>query len=203
MNLIVTDLTALLSGASELYGAFPNETAKNVAQKLSVLASSLCEWRITPDSAPPPASAFLRHALKMTDRHPSTAAVPADPASLPWQEGKAGMPASFTGRYMFCTLVGPDSQIVAGDFLFGLYLQAPHSDYPRHSHVAEEYYSVLSGHAAWEKDRGGYTALPPGACILHESNQWHAMRTGDEPLLAMWIWTGDLSNDSYRMACSD
>ena len=196
---MVTDLTGLLMAASDVYAGFAAKPAKELARKLAFLASSLSEWQSTPDPAPPPARVFLRQALAAVDRHPATASIPGDPAALPWQEGKAGVPESFRGRYMFCTLVGPESQVVADDFLFGLYLQAPQTVYPRHCHAAEEYYAVLSGHAAWEKNRDGFVTQPPGSCIQHESNQWHAMRTAGEPLLALWAWTGELSNDSYRL----
>jgi hypothetical protein len=37
----------------------------------------------------------------------------------------------------------------------------------------------------------------PGTLIRHASNERHAARTGAQPLLALWVWLGDLNFDSY------
>ena len=203
MGTVAVDLSPLLSGASALYRTFPDEPARTVADRLSALASAgafLDAPALTSPPAPPlPASAFLGPALTAADRLPLTGSIPADPALLPWEEGTKEMPAHFKSRYMFCTLVGPDAPVAAEDFYFGLYLQSPEADYPPHAHAAEEFYIVLSGHAGWEKNRDGHIVLPPGSRIRHAPDQWHAMRTAGDPLLATWAWTGDLSNESYRL----
>ena len=45
---------------------------------------------------------------------------------------------------------------------FGLYVQAPESFYPPHSHAAEEFYYVLSGTARWQKGEEAFSLKPPG-----------------------------------------
>lgn len=198
MSPAAVDLSDLLAGAAGLYRGYPDEAARRVADRLAALAPSAGRVAM-PDGVMLPVSEYLPRALASAGRHPLATTVPANPALLPWQQGMIEMPAGFRGRYMFCTLVGPGLPVEADDLLFGLYLQAPNTDYPSHAHAAVEFYAVLSGTAAWEKNRDGYTVQTPGTCIHHETHQWHAMRTGDDPLLAIWAWTGDLSNETYRL----
>lgn len=199
MNRPDTDLSALLSGAGDLYRGFDKGAASYVAERLAALASS--DSRVTvPDPKGPglSAAAGLATALTAETALTLTDTIPGDLSRLPWEEGTIPMPGGFGGKSMFCTLVGPGSLIPADAYYVGLYLQSPHADYPRHAHAAEEFYIVLSGSAEWEKGHDGYAIQPPGALIHHAPDQWHAMRTGDEPLLALWAWTGDLSDESFR-----
>lgn len=198
MSPVAVDLSALLAGAADLYRHFPAGAADEVADRLAALAPS-ATGALMPGDPAPPVSEYLQQALASPARHALAASVPADPVLLPWQEGKFVMPAGFKGRYMFCVLVGPEEPVRADDMLFGLYMQAPNTDYPSHAHAAVEYYAVLSGEADWERNRDGYAPQPPGSCILHASYQWHAMRTGCDPLLAIWAWTGDLATETYKM----
>ncbi len=92
-------------------------------------------------------------------------------------------------------LVGPEAPFRSSEVCFGLTLIGPHSYYLPHCHPAIELYRVLAGTAEWTA--AGQTVMrPPGAYILHPSNVVHAMRTGDELLLAIYSWTGDLISPS-------
>ena len=92
-------------------------------------------------------------------------------------------------------LVGPDAPFRSGEVCFGLTLIGPNSYYLPHRHPAVELYRVLAGSAQWTA--GEQTAMqPPGAYILHPTNSVHAMRTGEEPLLAIYSWTGDVVSPS-------
>jgi mannose-6-phosphate isomerase-like protein (cupin superfamily) len=75
---------------------------------------------------------------------------------------------------------------IAGGFL----LLAPHLVYPDHHHTAEEIYIPLTGGAQWRMGEGGFAVRPAGAIIHHPSGVSHAMRTDDEPLLALYLWRG-------------
>ena len=66
----------------------------------------------------------------------------------------------------------------------------PDIDYPDHHHVAEEIYIPLTGGTEWRMGDGAFAARAAGEVIHHASNVSHAMRTGDEPLLALYLWRG-------------
>jgi hypothetical protein len=72
---------------------------------------------------------------------------------------------------------------------------APRTLYPNHFHSAVELYLVLGGRAEWRCGAEPWARRPPGAFILHPSRIGHAMRTLDEPLLALFAWHGILESD--------
>ena len=51
------------------------------------------------------------------------------------------------------------------------------------------------GTAEWRRGDAPWVRRPPGAVILHRSQIGHAMRSLDEPLLALYAWHGDLESD--------
>lgn len=78
------------------------------------------------------------------------------------------------------------------DVLVGLFLLGPHNLYPEHKHPAAEMWVVLSGKAKWKRGHEKWVTREPGEYFIHTPNESHAMQTFDEPLLAIWAWTGDL-----------
>ena len=78
-----------------------------------------------------------------------------------------------------------DNDTVAGGFL----ILGPGIDYPDHHHVAEEIYIPLTGGTDWRMGDGAF-GRAAGEVIHHASNVNHAMRTGEEPLLALYLWRG-------------
>ncbi len=52
---------------------------------------------------------------------------------------------------------------------------------------------MLGGRARWQRGGEPWTARPPGAFILHTSGVAHAMATAAEPLLALYVWYGDMA----------
>jgi len=92
-------------------------------------------------------------------------------------------------RIAFAELIGPEAPFISRSVCLGLTLIAPRTLYPAHKHPAVELYYVVSGAAEWTA--GAHSQIkPPGTYILHQSNCIHAMRTGNEPLLAVYTWTG-------------
>ncbi|WP_419904858.1 dimethylsulfonioproprionate lyase family protein [Kiloniella sp.] len=98
-----------------------------------------------------------------------------------------------------CNLVGKIGSAQTNPFLFssnnilcGLFYLGPNQLYPEHKHPAVELYVVLSGKADWKRGRKDWQSRDPGEYFFHASNQPHAMRTNDEPLLALWAWSGDI-----------
>ena len=114
---------------------------------------------------------------------------------LPWTyhyESRRGE-EDLASRIAFAELIGPDGPMDAPDARIGFTLLAPRTLYPMHAHPAVELYWVLSGHARWTSGHADAT-VPPGAFVLHRCNEPHAMQTTDEPLLALWGWSGDIDS---------
>ena len=76
--------------------------------------------------------------------------------------------------------------------LVGFTLQAPGIVYPLHRHKASEVYHVISGTAEWQRDGEPWRRRLPGEWLYHASDQGHAMRTSDEPLLTLVAWIDHL-----------
>ncbi len=99
--------------------------------------------------------------------------------------------AGLENNMAWAELIGPIAPRVSRKVCFGLTLIGPHTTYPLHHHPAVEVYSVVVGNATWTLE-GQSTIHPPGTVILHPRNALHAMKTHDEPLLAIYSWTGDI-----------
>jgi quercetin dioxygenase-like cupin family protein len=92
-------------------------------------------------------------------------------------------------------IVGKLAPFRSASVCLGLTLIAAGSFHPPHRHPAVELNHVLARHPEWTA--GPDTRVPrPGAFILHDSGIVHAMRTGHEPLLALYTWTGDVVSPS-------
>ncbi len=87
-------------------------------------------------------------------------------------------------------ILGPEAPFHDDHFCYGFTLLGKNTFYPAHYHPATELYVVLSGHAEWTLD-GVSKVRNPGEFILHPSNHVHSMRTSDEPLLALYTWSGE------------
>ncbi len=97
--------------------------------------------------------------------------------------------------------IGPDGRIRDERVILGLFLLGPHAVYPPHAHPAEEFYVPVAGNVEFEVGAGsGYRAIPPGGVVLHHSNVSHSIRTGAEPSLSVFGWTGDLTAPSWYRA---
>ena len=151
-----------------------------------------------PDYTPAPSpdhSALLTTALAAAGANPIARALAVLPASLPWHYHYAPRDDApdLGARIGFAELIGPRGPLTAPDSRVGFTLMAPDTFYPLHNHPAVELYLVLSGTAEWIAPPS-HRFAPPGALILHESNQPHAMRTTHEPLLALYAWSGDITS---------
>lgn len=65
-------------------------------------------------------------------------------------------------------------------------------DYTWHHHPAEELYLVLAGQAEFLRKGEPAELLGPGDSSRHASNQPHAMRTSDHPVMAYVVWRNHL-----------
>jgi hypothetical protein len=92
----------------------------------------------------------------------------------------------------FAQIVGRRGLLDDDSVHLGLTLMAPQTHYPLHAHPAIELYLVLAGEADWRVASEPFAPQAPGSLVLHTSGTGHAMRTGAEPLLALYFWRGDL-----------
>ena len=119
---------------------------------------------------------------------------------LRWREAGFGkMPKEISHQICVTELIGPAGFFKHSDIRIGLLLQRPETIYPMHQHAAEELYFILSGNAYWAVDHETLKPKPPKSFVHHNSNQSHCITTGEEPLLALWGWTGDIDGSSYSI----
>jgi mannose-6-phosphate isomerase-like protein (cupin superfamily) len=105
--------------------------------------------------------------------------------------------STFLDNYGFLELLGLRGHFHHSQLALGILILGPNIDYPAHYHSAEEVYIPLSGSAYWSKAGRDFVVHPRGAIVHHKSNVVHAIRTGDDPLITAYIWTGgDLTQKS-------
>jgi mannose-6-phosphate isomerase-like protein (cupin superfamily) len=133
-------------------------------------------------------------------------ALDGEPDAVAWYRSKSydDEPSmmDFLPRYGVAVILGPDRfgrrcPYLSDRATLGVTLQAPNVDYPAHAHEAVEIYYILAGSADWRQGDGGWQRKAPGDFVLHKAHEPHAMRTGEEPLLAMFAWVSDLMSDVY------
>ncbi len=74
----------------------------------------------------------------------------------------------------------------AGDVQIGVSLMAPHTQYPMHHHPPDEIYIVMSD-GDWFQETAGWFTPGIGKLVYNPSDLVHAMRSGEQPLLAFWF----------------
>lgn len=98
----------------------------------------------------------------------------------------------FLQNYGYVVLAGPGGMVATDDLALGFLMLGPGTHYPTHRHPAVEIYVVAAGEAEWRKGDSPWQKKPAGTVIRHETMVPHATRTLDHPLLAVYVWRGDL-----------
>ena len=121
--------------------------------------------------------------------------------SLAWRqtytEDEVG--EEFLHNYAWAELSRTGSGIGAAQISCGVLVLGPNTFYPPHRHEAEEIYLPLAGTAEWLTGDGAWRHRRPGTLIHHSSEETHAMRTGEQPLLAMYLWRSADLGQSARL----
>ena len=148
------------------------------------------------DALRPPACSHLAPALAAAPASPGIASLAEAFALLAPELGwRRRSGAEAHGRTFFeghanADLVGPIGLEQRSDVLVGASLVAPGVRYIDHRHPPEELYIVMSEGEWFREDRGWHTP-GVGGIVYNPSNAVHAMRSGPEPLLALWLlWVG-------------
>ena len=102
------------------------------------------------------------------------------------------------GRSAGNVIIGPEGMFPSQDLRFGAFMISPHTVYPLHAHAAKELYIVIGGSGRWWIADTPYAPRGVGDVVHIPSWTPHAIRTGDEPVLTLWVWMGDVSFDAYR-----
>jgi mannose-6-phosphate isomerase-like protein (cupin superfamily) len=172
-----------------------------------VLAPFLTEWP-EPDAERRQVASRSLPVLRWLGGLPSAAVATTRPlvdrlvataGDLAWGQtySAADLSAGFLDRYGWSELIGLRGSIASDRIACGVLLLGPGIEYPPHSHAAEEIYLPLSGTALWLRGGEDWRQRRPGELIHHPSGIPHGMRTGVEPLLALYLWRGgDLAEKS-------
>jgi hypothetical protein len=112
--------------------------------------------------------------------------------SLSWGQTytEADFGTVFIQNYGWLEVFGTRGPFVNDTVAGGVLLLGPNLLYPDHHHIAEEIYIPLTGGAEWRMGEGAFRVHEAGEVIHHTSNVSHAMRTGSDPLLALYLWRG-------------
>ena len=196
---------AALSGMLSAVIVLCEERANDGDATAGLLADIAGQARTAPPNPEPPAPRQLsacRHlarALTLAERGPAAAvaeALAAMTERLRWTQNANYLrdPAmrAFLADYAYVELVGPGGIAREADTALGMLLIGPQSKYPPHRHPAQEVYLVVAGEANWWREGEPWQILPAAALVHHEPNKIHAMRTLDQPLLALYAWRGEI-----------
>ena len=107
---------------------------------------------------------------------------------LKWERRKSADPENrtFYGGHANAMLIGPGGLEQRDDVWVGATVMAPGVTYPDHSHPPEEVYLAFTPGEWWNADMD-WTEPGPGGLIYNPPGIVHAMRSGDQPFLAMWF----------------
>lgn len=96
----------------------------------------------------------------------------------------------FIDNYGWVELFGTRGHFANELMAAGFLVLGPGIEYPDHHHIAEELYIPLIGGTCWRMSDDPFRLRSAGEVVHHASNVSHAMRTGSEPLLALYLWRG-------------
>src|SRR5579859_43720 len=177
-----------------------------------ILARFLADWPASAPVQPPARGAAgpLLTVLRFLPRiaadqarfgAPFVSALCRAAASLAWRQSytEREVGAAFLENYGWSELLHPRASGTGAQISCGVVVLGTDTLYPRHRHEAEEIYLPLSGTAAWLQGDALWRVRPPGTLSHHLSEEPHAMRTGDEPLLAMYLWRSSNFEQKARL----
>jgi len=138
-----------------------------------------------------PACTHLAHAIDLlkqraADLSPLANALRALAPDIAWRHRSKDDPVFMHG-HANASIVAPEPDALEqrSDVRIGISLMAPRITYPDHRHPPEEVYIVLS-QGDWRQSNGPWHAPGIGGIVYNPHDIVHAMRSGDEPLLAIW-----------------
>ena len=188
-----TDIAPLLHALADL---FSEGEDPGVADACAVLRQAGAVWVEGPEAAPFPAL------LGPWDGpcHPVHNMLAPLVPHLPWYAPGASdgrIPRRINRGLRTCTLFGPDAPYKVDTLRGGLFAQDKAVPYGIRSHAAAELFVTIAGRADWTVGDALRRDVCAGGRTFHRSNVPHGSATPDSAVLAAWIWSGDISYDSY------
>ena len=123
--------------------------------------------------------------------------------SLAWRRSYSAETAGaeFYENYGWTEFAGLTGPVPSEHLACGVLVLGPYTAYPSHRHEAEEIYVPLAGTARWKHGHDSWREEFPGTVIRHARHESHAMQTGAEPLLALYLWRSrNLAQSSHLEA---
>lgn len=193
-------IRAFLQAAYATYQGGNAKPSKALESSLKTLCREIEGIELSPADFPPQKEPVCRHLdslLTLAESGPGKDLMAPIRALLPdlywlYRYDVAKYLPAFSENWAHAEIAGPKGLAYCDRLRIGLILQGPNTFYPGHQHPAVEVYYVLAGTADWQQGSGPFTPKPPGSLILHPSGVPHAMRTGDEPILAIFAWHDEI-----------
>jgi len=200
-------LTDFLTAVRRLLAAAEGAAAPDAAAEIARLATVLASVAPAAGGAPATGLSVCRWwgaALDGASAGPAAAVADALRALGPllgWTQNpnyrRRPPDAGFLDNYGYAVIAGPPQAaspplVVEHRLAMGVLLLGPGTHYPLHAHPAAELYVAL-GAGDWWRDAGPWRREAAGAVIHHPPHAPHALRAGPAPLLAVYLWRGDLA----------
>ena len=138
----------------------------------------------------PAAALFDETATAVENAHPLTRALQAAAPDAYWRDTYADTDIGqhFLDRFGCFCMIGPNAPWTSETLWAFMVHMPPGLDYTWHYHPAEELYVVIDGEAEFRRAGLPSERLRRGGSSFHASNQPHAMRTFDQPVVAYVAW---------------
>lgn len=138
----------------------------------------------------PAAGLFVNTAHASPGAHPLTRALAAASPEAHWRETYKGTQIGqhFLDRFGCYSMIGPNAPWDSATYWAFMVHMPRGLDYTWHHHPAEELYVVIDGAAEFCRAGKPNETLRRGGSSFHASNEPHAMRTHDQPVVAYVCW---------------
>jgi hypothetical protein len=197
-SLRAPDLQLFLTSAKAAIrlGSGADGRARLVAERMFTALQAPSAQVGQPGTARLPICRHLATALERARRRPGPVGALADAFAviepqLRWKvrDGAEMQGEPFLNGHANAAITGPEGLEIRRDVWIGVSLMAPNMRYPDHRHPPEEIYVVLSG-GQWRQASGPWHEPGIGGLVYNPPNIVHAMRSTEQPLLALWfLWT--------------
>lgn len=142
---------------------------------------------------PPPIALSVDELVGTERTQPLLDALRPHMLAMSWRQNPTYTDDWFLRRYAYCELLGPTGLVPHDAVSVGLLYLAPGTFYLPHAHPAEEAYHLLAGDSEWQAGSAALTWRSPGDRMEHPSGVAHSMHSGSTPMLALYVWRGDLA----------
>ena len=150
------------------------------------------------DDTPHPTLALLPRTVRtITAPEPLKDAVAKAASVLDWKQvfddAGGGIDRDLAAGMFAAQALGTYGVFDSTSIAVGIFLLAPNIAYPLHTHEAEEIYYVISGSLTLQHGvEGQRFTVSAGEVSRTPPHRLHGLETGDEPVLVLYAWRGDI-----------